>query len=82
MPHRTVLTTEECLLNPNRNPHLSKQQIEQVLMDHLGVTKVPRLAPTPCQPCAAPVLPLEWLRMGTLHLFHAPARSDSQGSHG
>ncbi len=36
----TVLTTEACLLNPNRNPHLSKAQIEQFLMDYLGVTHV------------------------------------------
>jgi agmatine deiminase len=36
----TVLTTEECLLNPNRNPELSKEQIERVLLDHLGAEKV------------------------------------------
>ena len=36
----TVLTTESCLLNPNRNPHLSKAQIEQYLRDFLGVTNV------------------------------------------
>jgi len=36
----TVLTTEECLLNPNRNPELSKEQIERVLLDHLGTEKV------------------------------------------
>jgi agmatine deiminase len=36
----TVLTTEECLLNPNRNPELSKEQIERVLLDHLGAKKV------------------------------------------
>jgi len=35
-----VLTTEQCLLNPNRNPELSKPQIEQRLKDYLGVTKV------------------------------------------
>jgi agmatine deiminase len=35
-----VLTTEQCLLNPNRNPHLSKQDIEQHLKDYLGVEKV------------------------------------------
>ena len=35
-----VLTTEACLLNPNRNPRLSKQQIERCLMDYLGVMKV------------------------------------------
>ena len=36
----TVLATEECLLNPNRNPELSKEQIERVLLDHLGAEKV------------------------------------------
>jgi agmatine deiminase len=36
----TVLTTEECLLNPNRNPELSKEQIERSLLDHLGAAKV------------------------------------------
>jgi agmatine deiminase len=35
-----VLTTEQCLLNPNRNPQLSRTQIEQYLRDYLGVTKV------------------------------------------
>ncbi len=36
----TVLTTEACLLNPNRNPHLSKAQIEKYLCDYLGCTNV------------------------------------------
>ncbi|HUL70860.1 MAG TPA: agmatine deiminase family protein [Gemmatimonadales bacterium] len=36
----TVLTTEACLLNPNRNPTLSRDQIERYLCDYLGVTKV------------------------------------------
>ena len=36
----TVLTTEACLLNPNRNPHLTKALIEQYLRDYLGVTNV------------------------------------------
>jgi agmatine deiminase len=36
----TLLTTESCLLNPNRNPGLTKEQIEQHLRDHLGVTKI------------------------------------------
>ncbi|MGH9874823.1 MAG: agmatine deiminase family protein [Pyrinomonadaceae bacterium] len=35
-----VLTTEQCLLNPNRNPHLSKEQIEQYLKNYLGVEKI------------------------------------------
>ncbi len=32
-----LLTTEACLLNPNRNPRLTKAQIEQQLRDNLGV---------------------------------------------
>jgi agmatine deiminase len=36
----TVLTTEECLLNPNRNPDLTREQIEEQLHAHLGTTKV------------------------------------------
>jgi agmatine deiminase len=36
----TVLTTEECLLNPNRNPGLSREQVEQLLLDYLGAEKV------------------------------------------
>ena len=35
-----VLTTEQCLLNPNRNPQLSREEIEQHLKDYLGVEKV------------------------------------------
>lgn len=35
-----VLTTEQCLLNPNRNPQLDRKQIEQYLKDYLGVTRV------------------------------------------
>ena len=33
----TLLTTEECLLNPNRNPNLTKEQIETWLKKMLGV---------------------------------------------
>jgi agmatine deiminase len=36
----TVISTEECLLNPNRNPELSREEIEQALFDHLGAEKV------------------------------------------
>ncbi len=35
-----LLTTEQCLLNPNRNPALSKAEIETYLRDYLGVAKV------------------------------------------
>jgi agmatine deiminase len=33
----TCLTTEECLLNPNRNPHMSRADIEEHLRRYLGV---------------------------------------------
>ncbi|QQS49285.1 MAG: agmatine deiminase family protein [Acidobacteriota bacterium] len=36
----TLLTTEACLLNPNRNPHLNREQIEEYLRDYLGVTNI------------------------------------------
>ncbi|SFU11192.1 agmatine deiminase [Pseudomonas marincola] len=36
----TLITTEECLLNRNRNPHLSREEIEAVLSQHLAVDKV------------------------------------------
>ncbi len=36
----TLLTTSSCLLHPNRNPQLTKEQIEQNLQDYLGVTNV------------------------------------------
>ncbi|MDB6031770.1 MAG: agmatine deiminase [Verrucomicrobiales bacterium] len=36
----TVLTTEACLLNKNRNPHLTKAQIEKYLCDYLGASHV------------------------------------------
>ena len=34
----SCLTTEQCLLNPNRNPHLSREGIEGALRDFLGFT--------------------------------------------
>jgi agmatine deiminase len=36
----TCLTTEECLLNANRNPQLSRAQIEENLRRYLGVTQI------------------------------------------
>ncbi len=36
----TLLTTEQCLLNPNRNPDMTREDIEVHLMEHLGVEKV------------------------------------------
>lgn len=37
---RTLVTTAECLLHENRNPHLTKEQIEEQLSRHLAVEKV------------------------------------------
>lgn len=36
----TVLTTEQCLLNPNRNPGWTREQVDEVLRLYLGVRKV------------------------------------------
>ena len=36
----SLLTTENCLLNPNRNPGFTKERIEQYLKDHLGVRNI------------------------------------------
>ncbi|WP_347302282.1 agmatine deiminase family protein [Croceibacterium sp. TMG7-5b_MA50] len=35
-----VVTTEQCLLNPNRNPHLSREEIENRLAADLGFDRV------------------------------------------
>ncbi len=35
----TLLVTEQCLLNPNRNPGMSRGQIEQRLREYLGVSR-------------------------------------------
>lgn len=36
----TCLTTRQCLLNPNRNPHLDRTAIEDGLRDALGVERI------------------------------------------
>ena len=36
----TLLTTEACLLNPNRNPGLTRAEIEQRMKDYLGVRHI------------------------------------------
>eukprot|EP00871_Galdieria_phlegrea_P005110 jgi/Galph1/55/GphlegSOOS_G4777.1 len=36
----TAITTDECLLNPNRNPSWNRQQIEEELHTLLGIKKV------------------------------------------
>lgn len=40
----TLLTTEQCLLSPGRNPHLSKEEIEVHLSNYLNIEKVIWLA--------------------------------------
>jgi agmatine deiminase len=36
----TLLVTEQCLLNPNRNPKLTVAQVEQLLKQYLGANKI------------------------------------------
>ena len=36
----TLLTTTACLLNKNRNPHLSQKQIEQYLINYYGLENI------------------------------------------
>ncbi|MFZ1127796.1 agmatine deiminase family protein, partial [Methanoregula sp.] len=36
----TVLTTRACLLNPNRNPELTREEIEVYLKEYLGAVKI------------------------------------------
>lgn len=36
----TLLTTKECLLNPNRNPKLSRKDLENYLSSYLNVQKI------------------------------------------
>jgi agmatine deiminase len=36
----SLLTTEQCLLHPNRNPSLNREEIEAVLIEFLGVDRI------------------------------------------
>jgi agmatine deiminase len=36
----TLITTEQCLLHPSRNPDLSREEIERQLIDQLGLDRV------------------------------------------
>lgn len=36
----TVITTEECLLNKNRNPHMNREAIENMLRAYLDIDKI------------------------------------------
>lgn len=35
-----AVTTEQCLLNPNRNPGMSRTEVEAELRDHLGIDRL------------------------------------------
>jgi agmatine deiminase len=35
-----LITTEQCLLHPNRNPELDRGRIEELLREHLGVERI------------------------------------------
>lgn len=43
----TLVAVEECLLDPARNPHLTREQMETGLRDHLGVERIIWLHGTP-----------------------------------
>jgi len=36
----TLIATEECLLNPNRNPRLSRTVLEEKLCEYLNLEKI------------------------------------------
>jgi len=36
----TILTTEQCLLNKNRNPHLPRTELEKFLMNYFGASHI------------------------------------------
>ena len=36
----TILTTQECLLNPNRNPQLNRSGIEEILKNRIGASHI------------------------------------------
>lgn len=36
----TLIVTEQCLLNKNRNPRLNRNEIEKILSDYLGVSQI------------------------------------------
>lgn len=38
--HGTLITSKQCLLNQNRNPHLNQEQVETYLRDYYGVEQV------------------------------------------
>lgn len=40
----TLITTESCLLNPNRNPNMTKRDVEEIFKQYLGIQKVIWLA--------------------------------------
>lgn len=45
----TLITTESCLLHPNRNPHMNRREIEEELGRMLGIRKVIWLPGNPAE---------------------------------
>lgn len=76
----TVMATEECLLNPNRNPDRSREEIERVLFDYLGAEKMiwlPRGVPDDETDGHVDNLAC-WVRPGVVLLTWADDESDPQ----
>ena len=65
---RTLIATEETLLHPSRNPHLTREQIEEELSEMLGLKKVIWLHKGMAGDDAVRGLFARWLHY-TLHLL-------------
>ncbi len=85
----TLLTTEACLLNPNRNPSLSRVAIETRLRDTLGVERILWLGDgiagddtdghvDDCARFAAPGIVVAAVEPDTADANHAPLRDNLQ----
>jgi agmatine deiminase len=74
----TLITTEQCLLNPNRNPTMTREQIEDGLRDYLGVKEIiwlPKgIAPTSTDGHVDGIA--QYVRPGTIILLNPADRDD------
>jgi agmatine deiminase len=68
-----LVTTERCLLNPNRNPDLSRADIEAHLATYLGATRVVWLADGIAEDASTDG------HVDNVVAFHAPGRALLQG---
>ena len=86
----TILVTESCLLSPGRNPHLSKEEIENTLLECLGAEKLSgflmvfiRMKPmntlTMLQPSLV-LLSLFWLGQTTKAILNMPCQKQISNS--